>query len=97
MGMSPTARLLPGSSQSPGRTSARRWPPCICSRQGPENRIEPVGAAEAARAVLESVLFFAHDPKLVGKVFDSVCELVQRVPVQRLTFLPDSRVWELIV
>jgi hypothetical protein len=66
-------------------------------KQGPENRIEPVGAAEATRAVLESVLFFAHDAKLVGKVFDSVCELVQRVPVQRLTFLPDSRVWELIV
>ena len=65
--------------------------------QGPENRIEPVGDADATRAVLESVLFFAHDPKLVGKVFDSVCELVQRVPVQRLTFVPDSRIWELIV
>ncbi len=65
--------------------------------QGPENRIEPVGAADAARAVMESVLFFAHDLNLVGKVFDSVCELVQRVPVQRLTFVPDSRVWELIV
>ena len=66
-------------------------------KQGPENRIEPVGVADATRAVLESVLFFAHDPKLVGKVFDSVCELVQRVPVERLTFLPDSRIWELIV
>ena len=65
--------------------------------QGPENRIEPVAAADAARAVLESVLFFAHDPRLVGKVFNSVCELVQRVPVKRLTFVPDSRVWELIV
>ena len=65
--------------------------------QGPENRIDPVGDAEATRAILESVLFFAHDSKLVGKVFDSVCELVRRVPVQRLTFVPDSRVWELIV
>jgi hypothetical protein len=65
--------------------------------QGPENRIDPVDAADAVRAVMECVLFFSHDLKLVGKVFDSVCELVQRVPVQRLTFVPDSRVWELIV
>jgi hypothetical protein len=65
-------------------------------KQGPENRIDPVSAADATRAVLECVLFFAHDTKLVSKVFDSVCELVQTVPVQRLTFLPDSRIWELI-
>lgn len=65
--------------------------------QGPENRIEPVGEAHAIRAVLESVLFFAQDAGLVGQVFDSVCELVRSVPVQRLTFVPDSRVWELIV
>jgi hypothetical protein len=65
--------------------------------QGPENRIDVVSAADATRAVLESVLFFAHDPKLIGKVFDSVCELVKHIPVQRLTFVPDSRVWELIV
>ena len=64
--------------------------------QGPENKIEPVGEADATRAVLESVLFFAHDSELVGQVFDSVCELVQRVPVRRLTFVPDGRVWELI-
>jgi hypothetical protein len=65
--------------------------------QGLENKIESIGEADAIRAVLESVLFFAHDPVMVGQVFDSACELVRRVPVQRLTFLPDSRVWELIV
>lgn len=65
--------------------------------QGPENRIEPLSAAVATRAVLESVLFFAHDPELVGRVFDSVCELVERVPVRRLTFVPDAAVWELIL
>ena len=64
--------------------------------QGPENRIDAVGEADAARSVLESVLFFAHDSELVARVFDSVCELVQRVPVQRLTFFPDGRVWELV-
>ena len=64
--------------------------------QGPENRIEPVCDADAARALLESVLFFAHDSALVGQVFNSVCELIQTVPIQRLTFVPDSRVWEVI-
>jgi hypothetical protein len=65
-------------------------------RQGPENRIDPVSEADAVRAVMESVLFFAHDTELVGHVFDSVCNLVQTVPVRRLTFVPDSRIWELI-
>jgi hypothetical protein len=65
--------------------------------QGPENRIEPVSAADATRSVLECVLFFAHDTRLVGKVFDSVLHLVQTVPVESLTFLPDNRVWELLV
>jgi len=65
--------------------------------QGTENRIDPVADADALRAVLRSVLFFAHDSELVGHVFDSVCNLVQRVPVRRLTFVPDFRVWELIV
>ena len=64
--------------------------------QGRRNTIEPVGATEAARALLESILFFAHDSELVGRVFESACELVSRVPVFRLTFCPDARVWELI-
>jgi hypothetical protein len=64
--------------------------------QGPENRIEEVGQAQAARALLGSVLFFAHDPQLVGRVFDTVCELVAQVPVRRLVFVPDARVWKMI-
>ena len=64
--------------------------------QGPVNRIEPVGDADATRALLGSVLFFAHDSELVGRVFDSVYELVRTVPIRRLTFVPDSRVWEVI-
>ena len=64
--------------------------------QGPENRIEPVPGPEAVRSVLANVLFFAEEPELVRQVFRSVCELVDRVPVSRLTFVPDSRVWEMI-
>lgn len=65
--------------------------------QGPENRIETVEPAEAARAVLRHILFFAHDQELVGLVFKSVFDFVARVPVQRLIFTPDARVWELVV
>jgi len=64
--------------------------------QGPENRIEPVDPAEAARAVLRNILFFAHDEELVGQVFQSVFDFVARVPVRRLIFTPDARAWELI-
>ncbi len=65
--------------------------------QGPQNRIEPVDPAEAARAVLRNILFFAHDEELVSLVFQSVFDFVARVPVHRLVFTPDARVWELIV
>lgn len=64
--------------------------------QGPENRIDPVSPADAARSLLANILFFAEDEPLVQAVFQSAFEFVSRVPVARLTFMPDSRVWELI-
>ncbi len=66
-------------------------------QQGPGER-HRAGQRRATRCArcCENVLFFAHDPELVGMVFESACELVQRVPVLRLTFVPDARVWELI-
>jgi hypothetical protein len=64
--------------------------------QGPENRIEPVSAAEATRELLRHILFFAHDPDLVRMVFQSALDFVSRVPVRRLVFAQDRRVWELI-
>jgi len=65
-------------------------------KHGAENRIEPVPPAEAARCFLANVLFFAEDEELVQAQFHSAFEFVNRVPVSRLTFVPDSRVWELI-
>ena len=64
--------------------------------QGPENRIDPVEPGDAARSLLSNVLFFAEDEELVQSTFYSAFEFVSRVPVSRLTFVPDSRVWELI-
>ena len=65
--------------------------------QGTENRIKDISVAEAARVLLRNILFFAQDPELVSLVFQSVLDFVSRVPVKRLTFAPDARVWELIV
>lgn len=64
--------------------------------QGPENRIDPIAPGEAARSLLGNILFFAEDEELVRAAFDTAFEFVSRVPVMRLTFLPDARVWELI-
>jgi hypothetical protein len=64
--------------------------------QGLENRIEPVAVADAGRELLANMLFFADDPELVHWAFQAACDFVDRVPVYRLTFVPDARVWEMI-
>ncbi len=64
--------------------------------QGSENRIDSISPAEAARSLLANTLFFAEDEELVRSAFHSIFEFVSRVPVSRLTFVPDSRAWELI-
>jgi len=65
-------------------------------KQGLEHRIDDVPPDVAVREVLRSVLFFAQDPALVQRVFHAACDLVERVPVQRLTFAKNERVWELV-
>ena len=64
--------------------------------KGPENRIEAIDPAEALRCLLRNVLFFAEDTELVKLIFRSACEFLECVPAQRLTFVPDQRVWDLI-
>jgi len=64
--------------------------------KGRENRIDPITPREATQLLLRNILFFAEEPALVRRVFDAACEFVAQVPVQRLTFFPDQRVWELI-
>jgi hypothetical protein len=65
--------------------------------KGNENEIKLLSKIEAARELLRNILFFAEDSALVKLVFESACDFVSRVPVHRLTFTPDARVWELIV
>ena len=64
--------------------------------QGPENRIDPVTTSDAGRELLANMLFFAEDSEMVHSAFQAACDFVSRVPVYRLTFVPDARVWELI-
>jgi hypothetical protein len=61
-----------------------------------ENRIDPVTAADAGRELLANMLFFAEDQELVHGAFQTACDFVHGVPVYRLTFTPDARVWEMI-
>jgi len=65
--------------------------------KGPENKIEPIEGADAVRGLLGNILFFARDPEFVKMVFDAAFDFVSHVPVRRLTFVPNSSVWELIV
>lgn len=64
--------------------------------QGAENRIAAVASTDAARLLLRNILFFAADEENVRRVFQSACEFAEKVPVRRLCFVPDQRVWEMI-
>jgi hypothetical protein len=64
--------------------------------QGPENRIDELPSAEAVRRLMRNILFFAEDKTLVEKLLATACDFVARVPIRRLTFYPDARVWDLV-
>jgi hypothetical protein len=64
--------------------------------KGADNRIVPTSQPDAAYALIRNILFFAHDPDLVKRVFDAAIEFVSRIPVARFVFAPDERAWELI-
>jgi hypothetical protein len=64
--------------------------------KGLQNQIEPVAPAEAVQRLLRNILFFAHDPGLVELVFQAACEFASLVPIRRLIFVPDQRVWDII-
>lgn len=85
-----------GELATPGENTSAPIAALYLLAKGPENRIDPVPAADAGREFLNNVLFFAEDPEMVYPVFEAACDFVNRVPVYRLTFVPDGRVWELI-
>ena len=64
--------------------------------QGAENRVDELPAAEALRRLMRNILFFAEDKRLVEKLLATACDFVTRVPIRRLTFYPDARVWDTV-
>jgi hypothetical protein len=62
--------------------------------QGPENRVDELSSAEAVRRLMRNILFFAEDRGLVEKLLATACDFVAKVPIRRLTFYPDARVWD---
>lgn len=64
--------------------------------KGPDNRVEDISASDSMRRLLRNILFFAEDPVLVERLLQTACDFVSRVPVRRLTFYPDARVWDTV-
>ena len=64
--------------------------------KGTQNKIEPIDPTQAVQRLLRNILFFADDPELVKLVFQSACEFASLVPIHRLVFVPDQRVWDII-
>jgi hypothetical protein len=62
--------------------------------KGPDNRVDELHPAEAVRRLMRNILFFAEDRELVDKLLATACNFVEKVPIRRLTFYPDSRVWD---
>lgn len=64
--------------------------------KGPENRIDAVDESTAARSLLRNVLFFTKDAGFVNHLFEAALEFVSRIPVRKLIFTPEERVWDVI-
>lgn len=62
--------------------------------QGPKNCIDELSSTEAVRRLMRNILFFAEDPGLVNKLFSTACNFISKVPIRRLTFYPDAKVWD---
>ena len=83
-----------GELAKPGENTQAAVGALFFLEQGPENRIAAMPPAEAVRRLMRNILFFAEDPTLAEKILASACDFVDQVPIRRLTFYPDSRVWE---
>ncbi len=85
-----------GELSRPGKNVSAPIAALFLLAKGSRNQIESVSSDEATRLLLRNILFFADDCELVNLVFQSACNFVERVPVRRLVFVPDERVWETI-
>ena len=82
-----------GELAKAGENSAAPVSALFFLEKGPENRVDELPPAEAIRRLMRNILFFAEDRELVEKLLATACDFVEKVPVRRLTFYPDARVW----
>ena len=85
-----------GELARPGANATAPVQQVCLLKQSLQNRLRPVRRAEATRALMRHVLFFAQDHELVERVLDSVVHFVSSVEVVEMEFTPDQRAWELI-
>ena len=85
-----------GELATPGKNQAAPLGACYFLEKGPENRIEALSKPDALRKLLRNILFFAKDAESVKLVFSSAWDFVNEVPIKRLIFTPDQKVWDLI-
>jgi hypothetical protein len=65
--------------------------------KAPSNSIGLVTPVEAMGSLMRNILFFTEDRESINLVFQAASAFVDTVPVRRLSFFPDQRVWDLIV
>jgi hypothetical protein len=85
-----------GELARPGENQSAPIRALFFLEKGLENRIASIEPAEASRRLLRNVLFFADDKALIEGAFGIACDFVSMVPVHRLIFVPDQRVWDII-
>lgn len=85
-----------GDLNRPGENIAAPIEKLFLLQQGIENRRERVADAEAARLLLQNILFFAEETEPVRQVFEAACAFATAVPIERLVFKREPAVWELI-
>jgi hypothetical protein len=85
-----------GELARPGENCSAPVAALFFLEQGPENRVDDLPSAEAVRRLMRNILFFAEDRLLVEKLLATACDFVTRVPIRRLTFYPDTKVWDLV-
>jgi hypothetical protein len=83
-----------GELAKPGENCSAPIGALFFLEKGSSNLLEELVPAEAVRRLMRNILFFAEDKFLVDTLMATACEFVERVPIRRLTFYPDGRVWD---
>jgi len=63
---------------------------------GDHYQLDRLGATDAVRALMKNILFFVDDTELADQLLQTACDVAASVPVYRLTFAPDTAVWDAV-